>query len=193
MGCQYVVTHTKWSIPGVLLPENIELFAGDRIISDTIYRRPNLGKTTWTVLNVIRNHMDWVYQCEAHYLQLHPRIQQPIQILRPRLVPGTSDLPQDATGSDIYDYQYAYRDEPAAVISQTVDMETFEGQVGGTDHWVVVVTRQLTISSRDKIYVGQVGSGTTPSASCIILDVVDYNEQLLIGDLPHLICKRKMN
>lgn len=189
-GAQYLVSRTRWRIPGPILPVGTEIFPGDRIVSNLIFRKPTEGTGTWTILDVEHNPMDEVWILESQLLRLHPRLTQLITIQRPQM-DANGKLPKDVTGAETFIWENVYVDEPAAVIYQGGDFDAdVNKQVGERQRWLIVVGRVLTLTSADRVLLNHVGTGTDVADGDICLDIEDYQDSELIDELPHMVCTR---
>lgn len=192
MGARYLDARTTWRVPEVLLPEGTELLPGDTITADAFFNQSGTAQSVWTVQSGVQhNPFDGVWVLPALRLFLHPRLTTTVDIQRP-VLDSDSRLPIDDTGAEYYSYQTVYLDEPAAVIFQGRDEEKVDGVEGGTERWLVVVSRELTITNLDRVLVGHTGTGTIPSPTAMILDVMDYQDSdNFIDELPRLVCVRR--
>lgn len=190
-GAEYLVSRTKWYVPGPLLPRGTLLYPGDQVTADLVFRRPDEGTGTWTVLEASQNHLDEVWSLDCQMLSLHPRLSTTVTIQRP-VLDSDGRLPKDSTGAEVWTWQNVYVDEPAAVVKQDSqgDVE-LDGQLGARERYLIVVGRVLTITNLDRVLLNHVGTGTDIEEGVFCLDVDNYQDTDLIDELPHLVCSRQ--
>ena len=185
-GSKYLVADLTWQVPGPVLPAGAEVLPGDVVRANRVFRNAALGTVDWVAVTVRHNHVDEVWTLDCVAPRLNPGRLTNVQIQRPQ-ADAAGLLPLDAAAAELYTWATIYADEPAAVVFRGRQDATVDGQAGGAEDWLVVLSRALEITTKDRVLVG----GTTPGPGVLVLDILDYQASALTGELPQLVCVRQ--
>jgi hypothetical protein len=185
-GGQYLTADGTWQLPGPVLPAGAGILPGDVVRANKVFRDATQGTVDWVVLEANQNHLDEVWALDCVALRLNPGRQTPIQIQRPQ-ANAQGNLPLDAAAAELYTWTTVYPNEPAAVVLRGRPDATVDGQAGSAEDWLVVLSRTLEITTRDRVLV----YGTSPGPGVLTLDIVDVQASALLGELQQLVCVRQ--